>query len=103
MKGNALRLAVLAFAFIFAATMSMTMVGGAVAKSKSETMTIVGKVQQGKILADDGKEYMVADNAKGKELMKDHMGHKVEVKGKVSEKNGQQKIVISSIKHLSAE
>jgi len=88
-----LSLAAIAFALVFA----VTMVGNVMAK----TMTITGKVEQGKIMAEDGNEYAVADNAKGKELMKDHMGHKVEVKGNVTEKDGKQTIEISSIKHLS--
>jgi hypothetical protein len=100
MKRNILSLFVLFFVFVFA----LTMVAGAAdekAKSKAMDTTIVGKVEKGKIVAEDGKEYKVADNAKGKELMKDHMGHKVEVTGKVSEKNGQATIKISTIKHLS--
>lgn len=72
-------------------------------QSKGKSMTVVGKVSEGKITSEDGKEYSVVNDAKGKELMKSHMGHKVEVKGKVTEKEGQQSIKISSIKHLSNE
>ncbi len=67
--------------------------------SKEETIT--GKVMEGKIVANNGKEYTVVNDAKGKELFKDHMGHMVEVKGKVSEKDGKDTIKLSSIKHLS--
>ncbi len=95
MRRVALTLSLVMLAFVFA----FTMVGGAIAKA--ETMTITGKVEQGKIVADNGKEYMVFDDAKGKELMKDHMGHKVELKGKLEDKSGQEVFVISSIKHLS--
>jgi hypothetical protein len=95
MKRNILSLFVLFFAFVFA----LTMVAGAAEKAMDTT--VVGKVEQGKIVAENGKEYKVADDAKGKELMKDHMGHKVEVTGKVSEENGKATIKISTIKHLS--
>jgi hypothetical protein len=90
------------FVLFFAVAFTMTMATGSVmAKEKSEKMTIVGKVEQGKIVADDGQQFTVADNAKGKELMTDHMGHRVEVKGKMEHKDGQDKLVVSSIKHLS--
>jgi len=108
------RLAVLFVAFVFALTMGtgMAMAQGASsststnkmeqsATSKAETMTVTGKVMDGKIVADNGKEFFVENNAKGKELFKDHMGHMVEVKGKVFEKDGKEMIKVSSIKHLS--
>ncbi len=105
MRRGMLSIAVLFVAFAFAFTMVSSGVALAqktvVAKAKSETIT--GKVMEGKIAADNGKDYTVVNNAKGKELMKDHMGHKVEVKGKVSEKDGQETIKVSSIKHLSNE
>ncbi len=99
MKRNTLILLVLFFGFVFALT---TVAGAAeTAKTKGETKTITGKVEKGKIVAEDGKEYKVANDTKGKELFKDHMGHKVEVTGKVSEKDGKATIKISSIKHIS--
>ena len=104
MKRNRLILTVLfvAFAFAFTTISGVALVQKATGP-KAKSMTITGKVMEGKILADNGKEYAVEDDAKGKELMKDHMGHKVEVKGKVSEKDGKETIKISSIKHLSKE
>ena len=99
MRRNTLILLVLFFAFVFAVTIAA---GAAeTAKTKGETKTITGKVEKGKVVAEDGKEYHVANDAKGKELFKDHMGHKVEVTGKVSEKDGKTMIKISSIKHIS--
>ncbi|MGZ3570127.1 MAG: hypothetical protein ACXVB4_19255 [Pseudobdellovibrionaceae bacterium] len=105
------RLAVLFFAFAFALTMGSGYAFAAMSNmSKSDKTaqattskeeTITGKVMDGKIVADNGKEYFVENNAKGKELFKDHMGHMVEVKGKVFEKDGKQMIKLSSIKHLS--
>lgn len=105
MKKNILVITVLFVAFAFAFT---TISGVALAQTKAKepktkSTTITGKVMEGKIVADGGKEYAVEDDAKGKELMKEHMGHKVEVKGKVSEKDGKETIKISSIKHLSKE
>ncbi len=98
MKRTVLTVFVLFFAVAFAMTMAT---GSVMAKAKSEKMTVVGKVEQGKIVTDSGQQYTVADNAKGKELMSDHMGHRVEVKGKVEHKNGEDRLVVSSIKHLS--
>ncbi len=108
------RLALLFVAFAFALTMGsgMAMAHGKSSStstdkmaqstsSKEETMTVTGKVMEGKIVADNGKEFFVENNAKGKELFKDHMGHMVEVKGKVFQKDGKEMIKVSSIKHLS--
>jgi len=107
------RLAVLFIALAFALTMGsgMAMAHGkssststdqmAQATSKPETMTVTGKVMEGKVVADNGKEFFVENDAKGKELFKDHMGHMVELKGKVFEKDGKEMIKVSSIKHLS--
>jgi len=64
-------------------------------------MDITGKVEQGKIVADNGKEYMVADNAKSQELFSKHMCHQVKVTGNVTEKDGKDTITISSFKHLA--
>ncbi len=66
-----------------------------------ETAILTGKVEQGKIVADDGKEYLVADNAQSKELMSKHMCHQVQVMGTVTEKDGKNTITISSFKHLA--
>jgi hypothetical protein len=105
MKKNILSLAVMFVAFAFAFTMitGVALAQTKAAEPKAKSMTITGKVVEGKIVADNGKEYAVENDAKGKELMKDHMGHKVEVKGAVSEKDGKEMIKISSIKHLSKE
>ena len=97
MRKTALSLVAITVAFVFA----LAMVGGVMAQGEAKTLTIVGKVQEGKILAENGKEYAVVNDAKGQELMKEHMGHKVEATGKVEKKDGQETIVISSIKHLS--
>jgi hypothetical protein len=88
-------------AFALVLVYGLTMTGVAAAKT-GKSVDIVGKVETGKIVADNGKEYFVSDNAKGKELMQEHMGHKVEVKGKLTEKNGKDTIDVSSIKHLSS-
>ncbi|MBU2498042.1 MAG: hypothetical protein KKE57_04015 [Proteobacteria bacterium] len=51
-------------------------------------MTIVGSVDAaGKVTAEDGQSYLIADNDAGKELIK-LAAKKVEVKGTVSEKEG---------------
>jgi len=104
MRRGILSIAVLFVAFAFALTMvSGVALAQKTTEPKAKSETITGKVMEGKIAADNGKEYIVVNDAKGKELMKDHMGHKVEVKGKVSEKDGKETIKISSIKHLSNE
>lgn len=104
MRRNMVSLVVFFVAFAFALTMvSGVALAQKATQPKAKSETITGKVMEGKIVADNGKEYAVADDAKGKELMKNHMGHKVEVKGKVSEKDGKETIKISSIKHLSNE
>ncbi len=105
------RLAVLFVALAFALTMGSGYALAAMSNmSKSDKTaqattakeeTITGKVMEGKIVTDNGKEFTVVNDAKGKELFKDHMGHMVEVKGKVSEKDGKEMIKVSSIKHLS--
>ncbi len=92
-----------AFVFVFTTISGVALAQTKTTEPKAKSMTITGKVMEGKIASDDGKEYAVENDAKGKELMKEHMGHKVEVKGKVSEKDGKQTIKISSIKHLSKE
>lgn len=105
MKRNMLSLTVLfvAFAFAFTTISGVVLAQTKATEPKAKSMTITGKVMEGKIVADNGKEYAVENDAKGKELMKAHMGHKVEVKGVVSEKDGKETIKISSIKHLSKE
>lgn len=96
MKKNFARLAVLMLALVFA--LAMTAAPALAAKE----MTITGKVEEGKITADTGQTYMVKENSKSKELMKDHMGHRVEVHGKVDTKGGEQWITVERFKHISA-
>lgn len=86
---------VLAFALALAFAAGNTLAAG------GKNMDIKGKVEQGKIVADNGKEYMVAANAKSEELFSKHMCHQVEVKGTVTEKDGKDTITISSFKHLA--
>ena len=66
MKSNpSVSLMILALAFVLA-------VGFVAASTMAEggkKVDITGKVEQGKIVADNGKEYMVADNAQSQELM----------------------------------
>ncbi len=81
--------------------LAMAFVAGNVSAWGGKKADITGKVEQGKIVADNGKEYIIADNAKGQELMSGHMCHQVEVKGMVTAKNGTDTIRVSSFKHLS--
>jgi len=97
MKSTLLSIMVLALAFVLA----LTFAAGNVSAMGGKKVDITGKVLQGKIVADNGKEYAVADNAKGQELMSGHMCHQVEVKGMVTTKDGKDTITISSFKHLA--
>ncbi len=92
-----LSLMVLTLAFVLA----LGFVAGNASAAGGKKMEITGKVEQGKIVADNGKEYMIADNAQGKELMSGHMCHQVQVTGTVTEKDGKDTITISSFKHLA--
>ena len=92
---------VLAFVLALGFVAANTMAAGDKMAAGGKKVDITGKVEQGKFVADNGKEYMVADNAKSKELMSKHMCHQVEVKGTVTEKDGKDTIRISSFKHLA--
>ncbi len=92
-----LSLMVFALAFVLA----LGFIAGNVLAAGGKKVDITGKVEQGKIVTDNGKVFMVADNAKSQELMSGHMCHQVEVKGTVTEKDGQETITISSFKHLA--
>jgi hypothetical protein len=92
-----LSLMVLVLAFVLA----LGFIAGNTLAAGGKKVDITGKVEQGKIVADNGKEYIVADNAKSQELMSKHMCHQVEVKGTVAEKDGKETITISSFKHLA--
>ncbi len=92
-------LSIMVLAITFAVTAAF--VTGNVLASGGKKVDITGKVMQGKIVADNGKEYAIADNAKGQELMSGHMCHQVEVKGMVTTKDGKDTIKISSFKHLA--
>jgi len=97
MKGTLLNIMVLGLTFLVAAAF----VAGRVSATGGEEVGITGKVLEGKIVADDGKEYAIADNAQAKELMSGHMCHQVEVKGTVATEDGEDTITISSFKHLA--
>ncbi len=92
---------VLAFVLALGFVAANTMAAGGKMATGVKKMDITGKVEQGKIVADNGKEYIVADNAKSQELFSKHMCHKVEVKGTVTDKDGKDTIEISSFKHLA--
>lgn len=97
MKSTLLSIMVLALTFFVAAAL----VAGNVSALGGKKADITGKVMQGKIVTDNGKEYAIADNAKGQELMSGHMCHQVEVKGMVTTQDGKDTITISSFKHLA--
>ncbi len=97
MKSTLLSIMVLALTF----ALTLAFAAGNVSALGGKKVDITGKVMQGKIVADNGKEYAVADNAKSQELMSGHMCHRVEVKGTVTTKDGQDTITISSFKHLA--
>ncbi len=88
-------------ALSLAVVLAMTFVAGNVLAKGNKKVDITGKVEQGKIVADNGRVYMLADNAKGQELQSGHMCHQVEVKGTVTSRNGQDTIKVSSFKHLA--
>ncbi len=98
MKSTMLSIMVLALTFV----VGMAFVAGNVSAWGGKKADITGKVEQGKIVADNGQEYMIAHNAKGQELMSGHMCHQVEVKGFVTKKAGEETIRVSSFKHLAA-
>lgn len=59
-------------------------------------VTILGSVDAaGKVTAEDGQSYLIADNDTGKELIK-LAPKKVEVKGTVSEKEGAKTITVTA-------
>ncbi len=97
MKSTLLSIMVLGLTFVLAAAF----VAGNVSALGGKKVDITGKVMQGKIVADNGKEYAIADNAQGQELMSGHMCHQVEVKGTVTTQDGKDTIKISSFKHLA--
>ncbi len=97
MRSTSLSIIVLVLTFIVAAAFA----AGNVSALRGKKADITGKVMQGKIVGDNGKEYAIADNAKGQELTSGHMCHQVEVKGMVTTKDGKDTITISSFKHLA--
>ncbi len=96
-RNTTISLTVLVLAFILA----FGFVARNTFAAKGKKVEITGKVEQGKIVADDGREYMVTNNAQSKELMSKHMCHQVQVTGTVTEKDGKETITISSFKHLA--
>ncbi len=96
MKSTLLTIMVVALTFVLALgyVASVSAWGG-------KKADITGKVEHGKIVTDNGKEYVLAHNAKADELMSGHMCHQVEVKGTVSHEKGQDTIKVSSFKHLA--
>ncbi len=97
MKNTLLSITALALSLVVA----LTFAAGNVSALGGKKVDITGKVIQGKIVADNGKEYAIADNAQGQELMSGHMCHQVEVKGTVTTQEGKDTITISSFKHLA--
>lgn len=97
MKSTLLSIMVLALTFVI----GMAFVAGNVSALGGKKVDITGKVEQGKIVADNGREYTFADNAKSKELMSGHMCHQVEVKGTLVKENGKEMLRISSFKHIA--
>jgi hypothetical protein len=63
----------------------------------AEEMTIKGQVSQEGIVADDGQTYAVADDEKGTALLK-LVDKKVEVTGKVEEREGKKVITVTDYK-----
>ncbi len=97
MKSTPVSIVALVLTFLVAAAF----VAGNVSALGGKKVDITGKVMQGKIVADNGKEYAIADNAQSQELMSGHMCHQVEVKGTLVTKDGKDTITISSFKHLA--
>ena len=88
---------VLALTFVI----GLAFIAGNVSALGGKKVDITGQVMQGKIVADNGKEYALEDDAKSQELMSGHMCHQVEIKGTVTNKDGQDTIRVSSFKHLA--
>ncbi len=62
--------------------------------------TITGRIEHGKIVADNGRTYILSHNFRGRELINDHTGQRVEVHGNVSKSRAKNYISVDRIDHI---
>ncbi len=94
MKRNFVKYAVLLLVLTFA--FSMTVSNAAAA----ERATITGRIEHGKIVADNGRTYILTHNLRGRELINDHTGERVEVHGWLSKSRAKNFISVDRIDHI---
>ncbi len=94
MKRNTMKAAVLFLVLAFAFSLSVS--SAAAAKG----VTIIGKVEHGKIVTDSGRTYTLRHNVRGRELITDHTGQRVEVHGWLSKTRSQDILHVDRINHI---
>ena len=77
-------------AFIFMVALYVPTVIAADVEIKGEVM------ENGKIMSEDGEEYIISDDGQGAQVMENETGKVIKATGTVSEKNGRKTITIKA-------
>ncbi|HSR11489.1 MAG TPA: hypothetical protein VLS90_08570 [Thermodesulfobacteriota bacterium] len=73
---------------------------GASTASAAKGVTITGRIEHGKLVADNGRTYILKHNTRGRELLLDHPGQRVEVHGWLSNTRAQNILSVDRIDHI---
>ncbi len=94
MKRNIGRFGVVFLALALALSMTVSSVAAA------KGVTITGKIEHGKLVADNGRTYTLSHNFRGRELIHDHTGERVEVHGTLSKTRAKNIVTVDRIDRI---